>query len=55
MARDGQPSVMARILLLALLLALVCAPSAAAQDAVGDAAAALATDPVYVDPDAERR
>jgi len=53
-ARDGQPVSMARILLLALLLALVSAPSATAQDAVGEAARALAGDPVYVDAAAER-
>src|SRR5688500_12140068 len=45
---------MARILLLAVVLALVPGPAASAQDVVGEAAAALATDPVYVDSSAER-
>src|SRR3954468_5274471 len=45
---------MLRILLLALVAALLLAPAASAQDAVGEAAEALASDPVYVDPSAER-
>ncbi len=45
---------MARILLLALFLALVPGPAASAQDVVGEAVDALATDPVYVDSSAER-
>src|SRR5215212_232610 len=53
-AGHGQSSGMLRPLLLALLLALIAAPAASAQDAVSAAADALATDPVYVDPSAER-
>src|SRR5215204_4358579 len=45
---------MLRTLMLALLLAVAAAPAVSAQDAVGTAADALATDPVYVDPGAER-
>src|SRR5919108_5153762 len=40
-------------LLLALALLLLAAPAAAAQDAIDQAADALRSDPVYVDPDAE--
>src|SRR5829696_1399265 len=50
----GQSLIMPRILLIALLAALLLAPTASAQDAVGAAADALASDPVYVDPSAER-
>src|ERR671917_757392 len=53
-ARRGQPMDMLRTLLVALLLALIAAPAASAQDAVSEAADALASDPVYVDPSAER-
>src|SRR5215213_6495051 len=53
-ALGGQPVNMFRILLLALLAPLLLAPTASAQDAVGAAADALASDPVYVDPSAER-
>jgi hypothetical protein len=45
---------MTPIALLALVMALVPGPSTSAQDMVGDAAEALASDPVYVDPAAER-
>src|SRR5215207_6580092 len=50
----GQSMSMIRIVLVALLAALIAAPAAAAQDAVSEAADALATNPVYVDPSAER-
>src|SRR5215210_840071 len=53
-AGHGQSMNMLRTLVLSLLLALVAAPAASAQDAVGEAADALATNPVYVDPAAER-
>src|SRR3954467_5288123 len=53
-APGGQPMSMFRFLLLALLAPLLLAPAASAQDAVGAAADALASDPVYVDPSAER-
>src|SRR3954447_18182715 len=53
-APGGQSLTMLRILPLALLVALLLAPAASAQDAVGEAAEALASDPVYVDPSAER-
>ena len=53
-ARAGQPVPMLRTLLLALVVALVTGPAASAQDVVGEAAEALATDPVYVDSSAER-
>src|SRR5687767_6316585 len=50
----GQPLRMKRILLLAALLALVAAQAASGQDVIGTAADALQSDPVYVDPSAER-
>src|SRR5918993_1576486 len=53
-AGRGQSMSMLRILLLALLVALFAAPAASAQDVVGEAADALASDPVYIDPSAER-
>src|SRR5829696_2435111 len=53
-AGHGQSMDMLRVLLLSLLLALIAAPAASAQDVVGEAARALASDPVYVDPGAER-
>src|SRR5215210_8891983 len=53
-AGHGQSMTMLRTLLLALLLALIAAPVASAQGIVGKAADALASDPVYVDPSAER-
>src|SRR5215217_6024775 len=45
---------MGRLLLIALAVLLLAAPAASAQSVVDDAAAALATDPVYVAPDADR-
>src|SRR5688572_28325174 len=51
-ARAGQAPSMLKTLLLALALALVPGPAAFAQDAIGEAADALATDPVYVAPEA---
>src|SRR5215210_3975879 len=53
-AGHGQSMTMLRTLLLALLLALIAAPVASAQGVVGEAADALASDPVYVDRSAER-
>src|SRR5919107_3790249 len=53
-AEHGQSMSMLRVLVLSLLLALIAAPAASAQDVVGEAAQALASDPVYVDPGAER-
>src|SRR4051794_18527423 len=50
----GHPQGMLRTILLALLAALLLAPVASGQETVGAAAEALASDPVYVDPSAER-
>ena len=45
---------MGRLLLIALAALLLAAPAASAQSTVAEAAQALATDPVYVAPDAEK-
>src|SRR5688500_7497815 len=52
-APAGQAPSMLKTVLLALVLVLVPGPAASAQDAIGEAATALAEDPVYVAPEAQ--
>src|SRR5215210_2692512 len=52
-ALAGQALSMLKTLVLALSIALVPGPAASAQDAIGEAADALAKDPVFVAPEAQ--